>query len=130
MSLRSRAADFMNRATAQAAGVTISYTRLAGGTAVTITDAVAGRSSQVSTTGPGDIKSRVDFTERDYLIPVASLIQNGTAFEPIEGDRVEETINGTLYRFEVKPADNLKAWDWSDTGRTRVRIRTKRVKVT
>lgn len=122
MILTERAADFMNRSLGVAAGVTISYARIAGGSAINITDAVPGRSTQSSQAGPGEPVTRYDLTERDYLIPADSL-----GYEPAQGDRITQTINGTSYTFEVKPNAGLKAWDWSDTQRTRYRVRCKRV---
>jgi hypothetical protein len=121
MSLLTRGADFLNRALGTGAGVTISYTRVAGGAAIEIDDAVVGRSSQTSQSGPGEPVSRFNFTERDYLIPADSL-----GYTPAAGDRIAETIDGTAYTFQVMPSNGLKEWDWCDSGKTRYRVRCKK----
>ena len=126
--LMTRGMAALNRLMAVAAPVTsCTYTRIAGGSAVTLTDFIPGKSAQMSQNGPGEPATRLEFTERDILGPVASLTQSGTAFTPAVGDRWTETINGTAYTFEVSKMNGLPAWAWCDQQRTRIRIRGKRV---
>jgi hypothetical protein len=106
------------------AGIVVVITRKAGGAAVTVSNAIAGRSpTAVNQIGTGS--GRVERGEREYLIPVASLVQSGSRFLPEVGDSFAETIDGTAYTFKCAKGENLPAWDFTDSGQTQVRIRTK-----
>ncbi len=41
------------------------------------------------------------FVSRDYMIPVASLVIDGSAIEPEKGDRIVETVGGQVKTYEV-----------------------------
>lgn len=106
-----------------AAGVEITYTR---GVSSQTTTAVVGRTvfTQNTLGAPGPA---VIFGDRDYLIPVANLTLTGPAV-PKDGDRITEVIDGATLVFEVKsPITGEPVWRYSDPGRTRYRIHTKRV---
>lgn len=95
-------------------------------TTCTITTAVVGRTVFASnaTSGP-----RVEFGERDYLIPPADykLGPRQTACEPKEGDRFTSTEEGETVVFEVKPIPGEPAWRPTDGRRTFYRVHCKRV---
>jgi hypothetical protein len=107
-------------------GITVVITRKVGGAAVTVTNAIAGR-SPVDVDQIGDRANRIERGEREYLIPVASLVQSSVPFLPAIGDEYAETINGTAYVFKCMKDADLPAWDFTDHGRTQVRVRTKRM---
>ena len=72
--------------------------------------------------------ARIEFGERDYLIPAANLILNGATTEPAIGDRITETVGGESKVFEImRPSNGEPAWRWSDSSQTRYRIHVKRV---
>lgn len=115
--LFAKAREWLGTAVQEAAGVTVAYTR--GVTSITLT-AVVGRTVFVSN---AEGAPRVQFGERDYLIEVADL----TLGTPKLGDRITETIDGTAVVFEVQePEAGEPAWRYSDQGRTRYRVHTKR----
>ncbi len=118
----SRAASFLNRSLSIAAGVLVVYKAKV--------DAV----EFPGTVWPGDefdqpnqlqgvAQIRLPVTSRVYLVP-SSLLEGRF---PAKGDRITETIQGTAMTFEVMPTDIGQAWTYSDTGRTRFRVHTKRV---
>jgi hypothetical protein len=72
-----------------------------------------------------DPSTRVDFTQRDYLVRAADLAAAGFAGDPGDGDRLAETINGAAVVFQVAPRDDGPAWRWSDPERTTYRIHTR-----
>lgn len=111
---------YLNAALPAAFGVSVTYAR--GAQQVTVADAVVGRTVFASNQQGA---ARVEFGDRDYLIPVASLTALG---EPAVGDRITDTVNGTVMTFEVKkPGTGEPAWRYSDPGRTTYRLHTKRV---
>lgn len=132
MPLLNRGEAMLNRRLGQASPVALTYTR--GATTITIASGdgawLSGRTRFASTLESG---VRIEWSDRDYLIPVALLsalpASTGiTAGEPAEGDRITETVNGTACTFDVlKPDTGEKAWTYSDAGRTRFRIHTKQV---
>jgi hypothetical protein len=97
-----------------AAGVTVTYTRLAA--SITLT-AVVGRTVFSSNQIEG---ARVEFGDRDFLIDAAAL----TFGEPQLGDRITEA--GRVFEI-VTPGTGEPAWRWSDPQHTAYRIHTKRV---
>lgn len=72
-----------------------------------------------------DSVAGVVFSDRDYLIPVAELVESGAQFEPAEGDTITE--NGVVYR--ITAPDGEPAVRHSDQTRKLWRIHTKRVDV-
>jgi hypothetical protein len=122
VSLMSRAASLLNRSLATAAGVEVVY---------------KAKSDDAEFPGivwPGDefdqpnqlvgvSQIRLPVTSRVYLVPAELL--GGRL--PAKGDRITEAIQGAAMIFEVMPTDIGQAWTYSDTGRTRFRVHTKRV---
>ncbi len=93
---------------------------------IEVLDAVA-VASEVEASTPGQVKARREIDEREYVIPVASLVRNGSSVLPAVGDTYAETINDVAYVFRLMPVDGKPGWDFTDRGRTQVRVRTKRV---
>ena len=116
---------------AEAAAVTLTLRRIsdsdsASGTFTgTITDAVVGR-TVFRREEQGNV--RIEFGERDYLIPVSSYTFTGLGtVEPKVRDRFVESIGGTDYTFEIQPIPGEQAWRYTDGSLTRYRIHVKRV---
>lgn len=110
---------------AAVSGNTLTYTRT-GHTVLTLTNiAWEGRTVFATNVEGG---ARIEFGDRDYLIPVESLVLTGTAVEPAIGDRITETIDGTATIFEVMlPDTGEPAWRYSGPDRNVWRIHTKEV---
>lgn len=116
--LRQRGQAALNRRKLISDGVAVTYTR--GATTLTLTAwADTTRANRLASAGvPG---ATTEWTDRDYLIPVAAL----TLGEPAIGDRITEPGIGT---FEVQPSDNGEpAVRHSDVGQTLWRVHTKPV---
>ncbi len=122
MSLLSRgqAALVARQQVAATSGNAIRYTR--GAVSVDLTGkAWVGRTVFASNLDGG---ARVEWGDRDYLIPVADLAMGS----PQMGDRVTETIGGVDVVFEVQTPDTGEpAERFSDQGRTVYRVHTKQV---
>ncbi len=105
---------------AAVSGNTIIYTR--GVESIDLTNiAWTGRTVFASNL---DDAARIEFGDRDYLIPVANL----TFGEPKIGDRIAETILGVIHTFEIMTPDTGEpAQRYSDQGRTVYRVHTKEV---
>jgi len=71
--------------------------------------------------------SRVIWSDRDYLIPVANLKINGVLTEPDSGDWVEENINGTIRKFELIAPQGEQVWRYSDPQKMIFRLHTKEI---
>lgn len=125
MNLIARGRAMRNRQAAAAAGVTVTIEPADGLGSVTVTDAVLGL-QDVNVAQPGQANVRRERDHQDFLVPVASLVRNGLTLLPAIGDRYRVTIGGTEHVFAVLPTGKNAAWDWSDQGRTRLRVRTKR----
>ena len=71
--------------------------------------------------------SRVEWADRDFLIPVESLILDSVRFKPERGHWIEVTfIEPKGYqRFEVAAPDNEQPWRYSDPACRLYRIHTK-----
>lgn len=108
------------------AGVSVSYARVAGGDAISLT-AWIGRSGAQMTT-EGNIR-RTQWGERDYLIAADELTVSGSRVQPRIGDRLTETIQGASCVFEItQPASGEPGWRWADgTTREMYRLHVKRV---
>lgn len=62
---------------------------------------------------------------RDFLVPAASLVLNGSQALPERGDRVRETIGTVTFTYEIMAPGKEPPWPYSDAyGRT-LRIHTK-----
>ena len=63
---------------------------------------------------------------RDYLIAAADLIISGSVIEPIPGDQIKEVNGETTFVYEVaSPYEGRPCFDYSDPGRSTLRIHTK-----
>lgn len=122
MSLRSRGRDALTRRMIQTDGVSVTYTR--GAESATITVWTGNTLFARALDEPG---ASVLWGERDYLIPVASLVIGGTATTPAKGDRITETIGGAAVTFELQTPTGEPAWRYSDADRSRYRIHCKKV---
>lgn len=80
-------------------GVTVTYSR--GLKAITITAWSIGQHIERRTDDPG---ASVVVSDRDYAFAVADLIIDGQQVGPAKDDRIEETIDGQRYVFEVSVA--------------------------
>lgn len=111
--------DWLPGQAAQAAGVSVTYTR--GATSRTVT-ALVGRTVFSSNLDGGP---RIEFGDRDYLIESSEM----TAFgDPAIGDRITETLAGSQRVWEVMtPGTGEPAWRWSDPQHTRYRVHTTQV---
>lgn len=100
------------------AGVSVTYTR--GATTVTVNKAIQADIEYATLSQDGS-ESVVEVIP--WLIDVASLVG---LFPPQQGDTIVRTIDDTDHTYTV---ENLSIgqshWDYSDTGRTQVRIRTR-----
>jgi hypothetical protein len=104
------------------ANVTIVYHR--GSSSVTLTDVwpnmtlfkILERDNQ-----------RMEWSDRDYIIPVASLILNGSLTVPQKDDWIEETFPEGVRQFNVSAPDTEPVWRYDDIQRTVFRVHTKRV---
>lgn len=121
MSLRSRGAAALTRRLLQSDGVEVTYTR--GAQSEIITVWIGNTLFARTLDEPG---ASVIWGDRDYLIPVASLVIGGTATTPQKGDRITETIDGVPVVFELQTPTGEPSWRHSDQDRTRYRIHTKK----
>jgi hypothetical protein len=104
------------------AGVSVVYRR--GVSSVTVTATVGRTLLQLS----DDLGvSRMEWTDRDYLVTASALIIGGVAVLPQRGDRVEETAGGKTYVYEVMAPGREPVWKWSDEYKTVLRIHTKQI---
>jgi len=74
---------------------------------------------------------RMEWSDRDYIVPVASLILGGVLVEPQKDDWIEETFSspvGTL-QFNVSAPEGEPVWRYDDMQRSVYRVHTKRVKL-
>lgn len=74
-------------------------------------------------------QSRIEWGDRDYLIPVGLLQVLGEPIEPQRGDRIEETFDDpTLNQtFEILAPEGEQDWRYSDMTNLLFRVHTKRV---
>lgn len=118
------AADWLSSRTQAYASVTITYAR--GAQSVTLT---ATPGSYVLKVSDPSGAMRVVRTDRDYLIPVASLILGGSVTLPAKGDTITETLrDGTTATYSVLPySQDEPVYRYSDHENTILRVHTKRV---
>lgn len=115
------ARDWLPAQAQTAAAVSVTYSR--GAETITITTAVVGRTVFASNV---EGAARIEFGDRDYLIPVDDL----TFGVPAIGDRITETVDGTAKVFEVVTPDTGEpAWRYSDPQHTVWRIHVKQQQV-
>src|SRR6266849_9780825 len=70
---------------------------------------------------------RMEWTDKDFLIPASSLINGGIPDDPRRGDTIVATNDMGMYTYEVIPYMSEPPWRWSDPYRTIYRIHTKLV---
>ncbi|MCR4411347.1 MAG: hypothetical protein NUV77_02850 [Thermoguttaceae bacterium] len=68
---------------------------------------------------------RMEWTDRDFLIPAADLMLAGSPATPQRGDRIRETSGSQTFVFEVMAPGKEPPWRWSDPFRKMLRIHTK-----
>jgi hypothetical protein len=68
---------------------------------------------------------RMEWTDRDFLIPATSLVLTGVAATPEPGDRITETVGLNTSVFEVMAFGGEPAWRCSDPFGKLLRIHTK-----
>lgn len=73
---------------------------------------------------------RMEWTDKDFLIPRASLTVAGSPALPERGDLIRVRSNGTLSVYEVLAPGGEPPWRWSDPYRTTIRVHTKLVSET
>ena len=78
-----------------------------------------------------DVQRTYDVPEtiqsRDYVISAASLVIGGEAIEPRTGNKIKETINGSLEIFQVMPLGNRPEAEHTDASGTSWLIHTKHI---
>lgn len=70
---------------------------------------------------------RMEWGDRDYLIPVAALKIVDTLFLPAKGHYIVETINAVSTTYELSAPENEKVWRYSDPQHLVYRLHTKKV---
>lgn len=75
--------------------------------------------------GEGGI--RMEWTDRDFLIPAASLVIGGGAVLPKRGDLVRVAAGAEVLVYEVGAPGGEPPWTWSDPFRRMLRIHAKQV---
>lgn len=68
---------------------------------------------------------RMEWTDRDFLIPSANLVLNSVAVTPEPGDRITETVGLNTSVFEVMAYGGEPPWRYSDPFGKLLRIHTK-----
>lgn len=101
---------------------TITFVR--GDTRVDLTGLAWVAGGPTARRNPGENGPSVEWSERDYMIPVADL----GGYEPRKGDKIEETVDGVVLKWDVLPANGEPAARHSDHERTVWRVHTKRAK--
>jgi len=74
--------------------------------------------------------TRLEWGDRDYLIPVVNLKIDGLLVEPQKDDWIEEEFPEPhgVQSFMIVAPDNEPVWRFSDNQRTLYRVHTKRIK--
>ena len=103
-------------------GVSLTYSR--GGVSATLTGSV-GQTNFETDSEFGILR----IESRDFLITRSRLTAAGFG-EPKRGDRITETQGSDTVTHEVLEQAGIPPFSYSDFGRTRLRIHTKRVTVT
>lgn len=88
-------------------------------------DAVIGTTRRQVQDSSGAI---IEWESTDFTISAEKLVLNGRQVEPEKGMRISRQFPDRTEVFEVQsPGDELP-WQWKDSGRTRMRIHTVKVK--
>lgn len=70
---------------------------------------------------------RLEWGDRDYLIPVEALVDGVTPFLPAKGHYIVEIVNGVTIRYELSAPEKEPVWRYSDPQHLVYRIHTKKV---
>jgi hypothetical protein len=125
MGLLDRGAGYLTRAMVRAGGRSVTYRRDSPADSVTLI-AWLGRTAFARSDLAGTGASII-WGDRDYFIPVASLVLSGVAVEPQTGTGSRKYDRRGAPHFRSAGPPGEPAWRYSDAGRTRYRIHTKRV---
>lgn len=109
-----------------AAGITVSIVR--GTNTTTDVPAIPGSTEYTVETqrDSGIYETR---QSRDFLIDATDYTIAGVQVLPQRSDLIKETVSGQMWVYELLPQLNEQGWKFSDTGRTRLRIHTKRIRI-
>jgi len=66
--------------------------------------------------------TRIQWTDRDFLIPTASLVFSGNRVLPQRGDLITVNRGGVSLTYEVAPIAGEPPWQWSDPFHKMLRI--------
>lgn len=69
--------------------------------------------------------TKVERTDRDFLIRAADLVLSGVTVTPQRGDQVEVTIGSVTERFDVMAPGTEPPWRYSDPFKLMLRIHTR-----
>lgn len=69
--------------------------------------------------------TKVERTDRDFIVRAADLTLDGIQVEPQRGDHFDLTTNGVTERFEVMAPQGEAPWRYSDPHKLMVRIHSK-----
>jgi len=64
---------------------------------------------------------------REFVFAVGDLLFDGSAFLPVRGDKIIETVNGAEAVYEVAAVGGLPAWEYETSDQTLVKVRGIRV---
>jgi len=87
-------------------------------------DATIGRTEFEVDNGHGVLEH---VASRDYLIPAADLVLDGSQTLPQAGDRIRETDANQTFVYEVMAPADEPPWRYSDPYRKTLRVHTKHV---
>ena len=106
---------------AEAFGGDVTFVR--GGSEITVT-ATAALQDYEATDTRGAVET---VRSRDYVIEAADLAIAGSPIEPRSGDRIKETIAGTVEVFQAMPLGNRPVAEHTDASHTAWLIHTKHI---
>ncbi len=123
MNRMQRAVHHMIKRMGEYSPTTIVYHR--GDDSTVITDAMVGRTAFRTSDQFGT--SRLEWGDRDFLIPVSSLVIDGVSVVPNEHDWIEEiTLDSNSRRaFELVAPNDEPVWRYADQTKMLYRIHTK-----
>lgn len=69
------------------------------------------------------------FSDEDGLSQRVSTVdwlfdKSAIGFDPRKGDRIQETLNETVYTYEVTSINNEPCWESHDPGQSQIRVHT------
>lgn len=95
------------------------------GTSVDVTAVISAPMAGFDLGSGGQVRS---WRPTDFLIAREDLVLNGVEFEPRPGMRIERTVRGQVVPFEVRPDDDGRCFDNSDSvTRAMLRIHAKEI---